>query len=286
MLKSVRLNGFCLCATLNAAVAATTSPQHAQAQGSSSIADSVFGNKHLISIGGARQEADAFIRATAGDANPVSLSIEDLGIDDQDGTFFFEYRYRATEKWTVLAGGYTFSGSGSRTSERDFNYDGVDFTLGSTISSELGVDAYIVDALYRVYQSDTLEIDLGGGVHALDLSASISAELTVGDIEASEAVAGTTLLAPVPNFRAAATWMLGERIGLRFVGGWLSANIDDYEGSFSYGHIRGFYSFNENLGVSLGYQVTDVDIIENRERSVIEYDVALEGPTLTFTLSF
>ncbi len=260
--------------------------QGVQAQGSSSIADSVFGNKHLISFGGARQTADAFIRATVGELDPVSLSLDDLGIDDRDETFYIEYRYRASEKWTLLAGAYTFTGTGSRTAERDFNYDGVDFTVGTAIRAELGIDAYIADALYRVYQSDNLEIDLGLGVHALDLSASIRADLSIGDVNASESFAGTTLLAPVPNFRGAATWMLGERVGLRFVGGWLSANVDDYEGGFTYAHIRGFYSFNENFGVSLGYQLTDVDIKENRERSVVEYDVALEGPTVTLTLSF
>ena len=282
MVKSLQKNLF----YLSTALLATIESSGAFAQSGTSIRDSVFGNKHLISFGGARQTADAFIRATVGERDPVSLSLEDLGIDDRDETFFVEYRYRATENWTVLAGAYTFTGSGSRTAERDFNYDGVDFTVGTALSAELGVDAYILDALYKVYKSDSLEIDLGGGIHALDLSASIRADLSVGDFAGSESFAGTTLLAPVPNFRAAATWMLGERVGLRFVGGWLSANIDDYEGSFVYGHIRTFYSFNENLGVSLGYQLTEVDITENRERSAIEYDVALEGPTITFTFSF
>lgn len=258
----------------------------AQDSSGTRFSNSMFGGKHLISLGGAEQDADATIGASVNDAPLVELTLDELGIDDSDSTFFLEYRYRFSEKWSVLAATYQFSGTGGRTAQRDFTYNGVDFTAGTEFNASLEVDAYFVDLMYQVYESDNIEVKLGAGLHALDLGADISATVTIDDAEAGLRTAGSTLLAPVPNFRASGTWLLGDNFGLRFVGGWLSADIDDYEGSFSYAHLRAFYTFNQKLGVSVGYQVTDVDVTQNRRFTEIGYEVDLQGPTLTFSYRF
>lgn len=260
--------------------------QTAMAQQESVRASDLFDKKHVFSAGFTRQNTDATIGAAADGRAPLEITLEDLGIDDQDNSFYLDYRYRFKPRWSLFAGAYRFSGSGGRSNSQDFTYDGVEFTAGAELQADLGVDAYIVDILYSVHRSEKLEIMLGGGLHALDLSADIGARLTVGEQSGEFRRAGTTLLAPVPNFRGAATWSLSDNMGLSIVGGWLSANVDNYDGSFSYAHLRAHYGFGNGFGVALGYQFTDVDITESRPRGDLLYHIELDGPTFTLTYGF
>lgn len=246
----------------------------------------VHGARHLITAGAVLQTADATIAAYGTGGNDASLSLRDLAIDNEDTNYFLEYSYRWRPRWALVAGAYSFSGSGGRVSERDFEYDGVEYTAGSTIGASLGIDAYIVDVLYRVWGSERFEVMAGGGIHALDLSASIAGQVRINELESEFRQSGTTLLAPVPNLRAMALWKPAERWSLRLNGGWLSATVDDYDGAFVYAHLRAAYDLTDRLAIAAGYQWTDVDITQTRERSTISYDVRLRGPSLTLSYGF
>jgi hypothetical protein len=110
--------------------------------------------------------------------------------------------------------------------------------------------------------------------------------LGVGDQQADFIQSGRTLLAPVPNLRIAGSWFASKRLALTATAGWLSANVEDYDGSFVYAHVRGVYAFSDRIGVSLGYQHTNIDITQTRERSELNYDLRLDGPTLTLNYAF
>lgn len=252
----------------------------------SALEDSLFGRKHVLYLGAARQSLDARIAATTPEFDPVELRIEDLGVDDRDSSYYLEYRYRFKPRWALAAGAYSFGGSGGKTSSRTFNYDGVEFTAGAELNASFGVDAYIVDLMYRAYSNDRVEVMLGGGIHALDLDASIGGRVQIDETSSEFRQAGSTLLAPVPNLRGTVDWAISDRFEVNFVGGWLSANVQDYEGAFAYAHLRGVYRIGENFGVALGYQVTDVDITQSRQRGELSYDLMLDGPTFTLSYSF
>ncbi|MDA8961787.1 hypothetical protein N9H37_00310, partial [Congregibacter sp.] len=217
---------------------------------------------------------------------PVDINLSNLGINDRDYSYFVDYRYRLKPKWSIFAGTFQYSSSGDRTNERDFNYDGVEFTTVSELRSELNIDVYIVDLLYTVHRSDTVEVMLGGGVHALDLGVSFAGSVGVNDQSSEIRRANGAVLAPVPNLRGAATWALNENFGFSLVAGWLSADVDTYSGDFVYGHLRANYQFSERFGASLGYQITDIDISEERSRGEVSFNAELDGPSFTLTYSF
>jgi hypothetical protein len=70
------------------------------------------------------QTADATLAAYDTGGSGTSLSLRDLAIDNEDTNYFLEYSYRWLPRWALVAGAYSFSGSGARESERDFEYDG------------------------------------------------------------------------------------------------------------------------------------------------------------------
>jgi hypothetical protein len=273
------------------AVLALWSPGFVLADGDYPMAGSASGSsfidpKHRISIGVAEQDADLGIRATVGDLDPIVLKARDLGISDRDYSYYLDYRYRFRPRWAVVAGAYGFSDSGTREAERDFNYDGVEFTAGAELTTRFEADAYLVDVMYALHRDERSEFMIGGGVHALDLSASLAASVAVDEERREFRRSGTTLLAPVPNLRMAGTWVFSERFALHGIGGWLSANVDEFSGDFVYAHLRLAYALTEQMSLALGYQRTDIDITQERSNSELNYDLRLEGFTFTFAFSF
>jgi len=242
--------------------------------------------KHRVSLGIAEQAATGGLRATAEGFDPVELQIGDLDVDDPDYSYYLDYRYRFKPRWVVVAGAFGFRDTGVRRAERDFNFDGVEFTAGAELSTSFEVDAYLVDVMYAVHRGQRSELLLGGGIHALDLGASIGARIEINDQSREFRQSGTTLLAPVPNLRAAGTWVLSERFALHGIAGWLSANVEDFSGDFLYGHVRLAYAVTHQLSLALGYQRTDIDITQQRSRAEINYDINLEGFTATVAYSF
>ncbi|MEM6604827.1 MAG: hypothetical protein AAF671_03650 [Pseudomonadota bacterium] len=269
-----------------ALIAASATHGQEQDQNRSLLKTAGFEARHTFSVGAMPLEADASILAATEALPPAEITLEDLGVDDSYDSFFLEYRYRLGSRWSTFVGAYRFSSSGGREISRDLNYDGVEFSAGADVRAELTADAYMVDLLYSVYKTDTFEVQLGGGLHAFDLNAEIRSEVFVGDANATVSQAGETLLAPIPNFRGSASWALSERFGFTLVGGWLSANIDEFEGDFTYAHLRGHYRVSDNFGVSLGYLYNEVDVTENRERGDLVYDIIFKGPSITLTFGF
>lgn len=243
--------------------------------------------KHMLGVGAAYQEADSEFRATSGDLPPVSLDLGDLGVDDTDYSWALEYRWRFKPKWMLVALAYRFEQDGQRSIQRDFNFDGKEFEAGVSVDTEVGIDTYILDILYSVYRSERAEILLGGGIHAVDLEASIKGRANVGDLERESAKASSELLAPLPNFRVQAFYSLNEHFGLGVAAGWLSANYDDYDGSFVYVHPRLGYSFGDRWALTVGYQYVDLEVTyEKASNRELEFTTDFTGPTAFINYRF
>jgi hypothetical protein len=268
------------------ALALATASHASLAQDSKGGISSFLDKTHVLSLGAAEQTMDAGIRATAGERDPIKLTLKDLGLGDNDTSYYAAYQYRWKPRWVLIGGAYGFKGTGGRTAQRDFNYDGVDYTAGAALAAELEVDAYLLDVMYSARRGDNYELMVGGGIHALDLGASITGIASINGEAARATRSGTTLLAPVPNLRFSGVWEPTERIVLTATFGWLSANVDEYSGDFTYAHLRAMYRFSDRFGLSLGYQHTDIDITQKRERSELNYDLRFDGPTLTFSYAF
>ncbi|TGD73408.1 hypothetical protein E4634_10260 [Mangrovimicrobium sediminis] len=242
---------------------------------------------HSLALGGAWQEGDASLRATVGDLPEVDVKLKELGVDGRDSSLALEYRWRMSPRWSVSALLYTFGQSGSRTVQDEFNYDGIVFEAGVGVDTDIDMDTYIVDLMYSLYRSQRAELQIGGGIHALDIDVAIRGRAFVGGADAEVATAANDLLAPLPNLRAQAFYDLGRDWGVLLSAGWLSASYQDYDGSFTYAHPRIIYAPGEHLGFSLGYQFMEVDLTyTSSSRKESEYDVTFTGPTAVISYRF
>jgi len=243
-------------------------------------------DRHTLILGGFRQSADGKFYANPDNTDEAAIDFDDLDIDDTESSLMVEYRYRLNDKWLFAAGAFYFETDGRNEAAREFEYDGIVFEAGATLDTHLEVDTYMIEALYSVYKSDRAEIMLGGGLHMFDFSAAIEARVFVGDQERAGSEASDDILAPLPNFRAQGFYAITPKWALSGAFGWLSANYDEYEGSFSYVHARTMYRFTERFGVGVGYQYVDVDLTQERKHGEAGFDVQFEGPTIYLAYGF
>ena len=246
-----------------------------------------FKAKSSIGIGAAYQTADAQLRASSANLPEISFDLDDLGMKREDWSWALEGRWRFKPKWMLVALAYKFDQDGNRSIDRDFNFDGKEFQAGTSLDTNIQINTYILDVMYTVYSTDRAEIFLGGGIHAIDLDASISGGVFVGDKEVKRAKGSSEILAPLPNLRAQAYYALNDQWGLAVAMGWLSANYEDYDGSFAYIHPRIGYGFTDHWSVTAGYQYVDIDLTHEKSSSrESEFNMDFKGPTIFLNYRF
>jgi hypothetical protein len=262
----------------------------AEPEAATGVVHPYLNRKHIFMAGAYWQEADAEIRETRDPLPRVALNLGHLGVDETDTTWYVEYRYRFGERWSLVAAGQSFSGSGEIGLTRDINFGRVTFLAGSSLRTELDVNTYFLDVMYHAYKTSRAEIAVGGGLHVFDFDASVKGNLTLENrfVDRSrELVASNSdLLAPLPNLRLQAFYGITDRWAIMGNMGWLSANVDEWEGHFSYIHLRTHVRLWENVGLAIGYQFTDVDVSRDRRRNSSEYDIEFTGPSAMITLAF
>lgn len=242
---------------------------------------------HEFSIGATRQTAESRTLASVPELPAAEIDLSDLNVDGDHDSWFAEYSWRFGKRWMLDAFAYQYQDSGRVTLAKDFNYDGVAFTAGAVVDSTLEIDTYALDVLYAVHQSPRAEFLVGGGIHTLRLGAAFQGLVTAGNQAGTFSTASDDLLAPVPNLRARGSYAFNDRFGADITVGWLSASVDDYDGSFAYAHARLRCRLGDSSSISLGYQATSVDISRKpgggREQ---KFDADLHGPSLQLNWAF
>lgn len=242
---------------------------------------------HELALGVTRQDADPVARSSTPELPAVDIDLDGLNAAGDEDSWYAEYRWRFRERWMLELFAYQYEDSGRATAEADLNYEGVEYTAGTLIETDLEINTYAVDVLYAVHQAERSELLIGGGIHALELSASLAGVVAVGDQGETFSGATDTLLAPVPNVRAQGSFALTERIGADLTLGWMSVGIDDYEGDFTYLHARLRARLTRRASLSVGYLFTDVGVSYSPEAGREHtFDAELAGPSLHFSWAF
>jgi len=247
--------------------------------------DFLWERKHNLSAGVAFTAAEPRVTAIGENGRGGEADFKRLGANEDDLNYFLEYRWRFRPKWALVLASSRYDATGSSRVDETFDFDGITVEAGAETRAGLSIDVYLADILYQVRRTEHSELMIGGGVHALDLGAALQVRVFANDLEQTFEQTRATLLAPVPNLRASYVYAR-DRWGLSMIGGWLSANVDDFRGDFFYGHLRGHYRFADSWYASLGYQYTDVDVERRRPLSTTAFDLIVSGPTLTFSYAF
>lgn len=246
--------------------------------------------RHFVYLGGYQQDGDLVAKSQRELQEPVTIEFEKLGVNDDFTSAMLDYHFRLNDRWSLSAAYYRFLDGGNVALSEDITWEGENFDAGLAVDIDWDIDTYIFDVMYSVAKSDTYEFAVGGGIHALDTSLTVTGQGTIsgeaGELQGSGTRAKGSMLAPLPNLRGTGFYAFNDKWSVQGTVGWLSLGIDEYQGDFTYAHVRGQYQVTEKFGVSLGYQLVHVDVEQEIRLGFRRFDVDFRGVTAAITFAF
>lgn len=241
---------------------------------------------HTFRVGGYYQKSDTSIGARRADSGGDEIDLDDLGIDESSMTWMLGYRWRINDRWSLALGASQFDIDGRVQADKTFEFNGQEFEAGAMLESEFDLKTYMADVMYSVYKSDQAELLLGGGLHAFDYDIKFTGTLTLEDESLSQAVSADDLMAPLPNLRMRGFYAISPRWSIDATLGWMSANIDNWDGDYLYANVSTDYRITDRFGLGLGYQGVSVDVTHKGSRIDSSLDISYYGPTVYLEYGF
>ncbi|HIG41965.1 MAG: hypothetical protein ABGY96_12620 [bacterium] len=255
------------------------------------MAGSSIEDTHFFRLGVYKQEATVRLGATIDPFPPVVIDLaDDLNSDDSTTAVSALYRWHFTKKWSLSLAYRQLALDGGGLATKDFNFDGKDFTAGGEINTEFNLDTYLVDIGYSFIRNNKWEMVVGMGLHAFDIESSISGQISVTDgsgiVTLANGRANADVLAPLPNLRGAVTYMINPKWEVNASFGWLSVEIDQIKGDYTYFDFATEYRITDRFGIGATYEIADIDVTVKKISRVEKYDLEFKGPSLYISYGF
>ncbi len=205
---------------------------------------------------------------------------EKLGLDERDPLFEAQIGWQFGDKWGVAAQYFNSSKDARRTLSEDVEWEDVVYEVGADVraGTELSVTRLVFSR--RFYDQGPHDFRLAIGLHLLDLSAYISGQANVGNMNSEFRKSENSVSAPLPNIGAWYRYSPSDKWLFSLRGDWLEASVDDVSGSIINLAAGVNYSILDNVGIGLGYQRFSLDAKLSESNWKGTADLTFEGPTL------
>ena len=248
-------------------------------------------DKHLFQLGVFSQDADLKMTSTIDPFPPIEIDlIDELGMDDSSTAVNALYRWRFAQRWSLSFRYQQLELDGTGAASKNFNYDGKAFLAGAFVETEYNMKTYLIDVAYSLVRNDKWEVLAGAGIHAFDIDSSISGLAFVNDendnIVEQFTRASADVLAPLPNLRLGAIYMINPKWEVNASVGWLSLEIDEIDGDYTYLDLGTEYRFTEKFGIGASYQFANIEVTSTSGSSVDKIDLEFTGPSLYISYGF
>ena len=251
-----------------------------------------FGDSFSFSIGGMEHNGDGSIASTRNSLPIDRLTFADLGLGDDTGIDWAKFRWHFADAWQFSLTYSSFDAAGFNSATESGNYDGTEWEIGASLTSNLELEFFIVDVNWAFLKTEKGRLGVGAGIHAADFDFDLLVEvfgsiggeggselIVVGREEASE-------LAPLPNLSLAGGYRIAENVYFDAGIGWLSLSYDRYEGRLFAARSAVEWRAWKNVGFGLGYQHVDIEVDVEGSRSDERYDLEFYGPILFMSVGF
>ena len=249
-----------------------------------------FGDTFNFSTGVLFHNADASFGATLDDNDPVNLSLGDLGVDRNKTVFWSELSWQISQRWRWDLTYSAFDGNGFIEANTSANFGEIMFDAGASLTTDLDVDLFITEINYDFISSARGRLGAGIGFHVTNIDFDLSANLEVmtdeGNFEEVLRSETTDVLAPLPNLSLGGGYRLSENLYWSADVGYLSLNIDKYDGEIFSVRTQVEWRPWKRLGIGAAYQFVDLNLKVDEGRIKERYDLELDGPALFLSYGF
>ncbi len=140
--------------------------------------EEAFPDRFMLRLGGYQiGNADTIVRLDANNL-PVGTYVDfsdTLGGDSRATVVRLDGLYRFNEHHAIDFSWYDLKFTGSRALNQDITWNGITYTLGTQVDSELRFDVYKLNYQYSVYHTKDVELGVLAGLHVMKAFASINA---------------------------------------------------------------------------------------------------------------
>lgn len=252
----------------------------------------IFGDSFHFSIGGMEQRADATFSATREGLPEFEMNMDDLDMDPEASTIWVGFTWQFAEKWGMSVSYSGFNTTGEVTANEDGNFDGVEWSVGATLDTDLDLDLYIIDLHWDFINTERSHFGAGVGLHVADLSSSagarIEADVDGNPIEPIDlGSSSAALTAPLPNVFIRGGHRFGDSWYLGGTAGYFALEVDKIGGDLV--TARGALEWRPGVGafgLGVGYQYVSIKYDDKKGSTKRTVDADFYGPVLFVGVGF
>lgn len=245
-------------------------------------------DRFVLSLGTFALNLDTHIsiKASGGSIGQEFNIEQSFDLDESQRRFSGTLHWRFGEKWSAALQYFDYKVGSTAVLERDIHWGESTLQEGSYVSAGSFGELVRMLAGRTFSEGPRHEFGAGIGVHWLEIGLFAEGEFfldgTSSGVERRTVSAG----APLPNLGA---WYM-HAWSNRWAGfarlDWLSASIDEYDGSILNGAVGVNYQFTRHLGVGLNYNYVNLDVKVDSGSWNGEADLTRDGPFLFLNMSW
>jgi opacity protein-like surface antigen len=222
-----------------------------------------------------------------GDGTDIDFQ-DDAGLDDNETLPAFGLVWRVSNNTRIQGEYFSLDQSGTKRVDRTLHIGDREFDVGASIATDMNIDIVRAFFGYSFVKNDTTELGAGLGLHYFDLDISVAGKADIeesADISAERSIIDDWAILPniggYANYAFSPKWIVGGRVD------WISANINDFDGTLWNVEAHVQYQIFDHFGVGLAYRYLDLELAEeNRAKGDWEAELEYSGPLLFFTANF
>jgi len=199
-----------------------------------------------------------------------------------DGYWRFADRHKVRMLW------FNNSTAGSKTLERDIEFEDVIYPASVKVRGEFNFDIYELAYEYAFLRRDSYEITGTIGVHYTDLSLAVKGQAR---IEGQEPVSGSirrsaSVGAPLPVVGLRGLWDVSHDLWIDASVQYFALSIDEYDGSVLDYKLALMWQPKKWVGLGAGYNAFAVDLDIDTGDFNGSLDWTYKGPMIFYSVAF
>jgi hypothetical protein len=211
---------------------------------------------------------------------------ETFGLADSDPTYFFQFGWRFSKRWTVSIQSFGVSASDGAVLEEDIEFENITFQKGSFVEGGVNFGLYRLYFDRKVFMRPKHEIAVGIGIHGLNIDAYIEGEARTSEGDTGFERRSVNGLIPLPNIGFSYKWLPHHRWMVGANVDWFGLTIDQYSGGLWNISPRVKFQIIENFGVGLDYRIFALNAKVDYENWNGKFDMSFSGPLISLHANF
>jgi hypothetical protein len=231
-----------------------------------------------LAVGTFITDYDSDFRLTSGKNNiGTTLNFEDdLGLDESNTVYRFDGHYRFAARHRIEFSYFDLTRDGKVITGFPILVDDTFFPPGSRLRTDLDYQVYKLAYAYSVWQTDTIDVSLSGGLYSFELGLSMRA--AGGEREDDDN------FHTFPMFGLHGEYRMSKRLFLASSFEYFIIDENDFEGELTDALISLEYRLFKHAGLGVGYN--RVTVFAEDSNSDDKLDYKYDGILAYLTVSF